>query len=230
MQYSPKYKDFLNLGRAYDEVKRLSELNLDASDLSELRYLIKLDLEQKDISDKYTVEDKQRLYDLRIKNLNEKEQDKLNYYLKLAEVSIVVMTGGRGSAKSHCSSNNNVKGMVNHNWKIINVRYTGVSAGDSIASEISKRIVECGFQNHFIEKINEVVAAWNKDIKIAFKGMKTGQKTQDANLKSLEGFNILDIDEAQEIPDFEDFEKVFFLNTSSRTCKTYIYSQIKSNH
>jgi phage terminase large subunit len=45
--------------------------------------------------------------------------------------------------------------------------------------------------------------------RIAFKGIKTGSSQQTANLKSLEQFNAFVVDEADEMPDYETYEKVF---------------------
>ena len=44
--------------------------------------------------------------------------------------------------------------------------------------------------------------------KIIFKGIKTGSNLQTANLKSIANLNIIVIDEAEEIPDEETFDKI----------------------
>jgi PBSX family phage terminase large subunit len=46
--------------------------------------------------------------------------------------------------------------------------------------------------------------------RISFKGIKTGSLGQTANLKSLSGFNLFVNDEAEELPDYKTFKKIFY--------------------
>jgi len=125
----------------------------------------------------------------------------------LPEVDTVIMTGGRGSYKSFTTSVFSLIGLVSHDWNILYTRFTNVSIVDSIKPEVSDKIELLGFQS-YVNDTNTHIET-NK-ARIAFKGIKTGSKQQTANLKSLSGFNCFVVDEAEEIPDFETFKKVFY--------------------
>lgn len=130
---------------------------------------------------------------------------------KHPEVDTVIMTGGRGSAKSFAVSTGSMIGLVENEFNILYTRFTNVSITDSIKPEVEDKIELLGYS----DKVNntkthiEVIKGGEQKARIAFKGIKTGSKQQTANLKSLSGFNVFVIDEAEEIPDFATFEKVF---------------------
>lgn len=123
-------------------------------------------------------------------------------------VDTVLMTGGRGSGKSFAVALFSLIGLRDHDYKVLYSRFTGVSIEDSVAAEVSSKIPLLGYDNLQIK--NNSIEKNGSDSKISFKGIKTGSGFQTANLKSLQGFNIFIVDEAEEIPDFETFEKVFF--------------------
>ena len=125
---------------------------------------------------------------------------------KFKEVDTVIITGGRSSAKSFVVACLSLIGLVSKAWNVLYTRFTNVSIIDSIKPEVDDKIELLGYKN--------VVTSTNTHIeyngnRIAFKGIKTGSKQQTANLKSLSGFNIFIVDEAEELPDYETFEKVF---------------------
>lgn len=125
------------------------------------------------------------------------------------EVDTVVLTGGRGSSKSFNVAVLSLIGVVEKMWKILYCRFTNTSIGDSIKSEVSEKIEILNYQNKLINNEYRIESKNGKG-SISFKGIKTGSKGQTANLKSLAGFNIFVVDEAEEIPTFETFKKVFY--------------------
>lgn len=125
------------------------------------------------------------------------------------EVDTVILTGGRGSSKSYNVSLLALIGVVQKSWKVLFSRFTNTSIGDSIKLEVSDKIELLNFES-YVEDIRNRISSKKNDGFISFKGIKTGSKGQTANLKSLSGFNIFVVDEAEEIPDYETFKKVFY--------------------
>lgn len=122
------------------------------------------------------------------------------------EVDTVILTGGRGSAKSFVIAVLSLTALVYHFWNILYTRFTNVSIVDSIKPEVDDKIELMGLTNFVNSTTSHIERNGNR---IAFKGLKTGSKQQTANLKSLFGFNMFVIDEAEETPDYETYEKVF---------------------
>lgn len=123
------------------------------------------------------------------------------------EVDTVIMTGGRGSFKSFTVSCFSLIALKDYDWNILYTRFTNTSIVDSIKPEVSDKIELLGYEA-LVNDTNTHIET-NK-ARIAFKGIKTGSKQQTANLKSLSGFNCFVVDEAEEIPDYETFKKVFY--------------------
>lgn len=126
---------------------------------------------------------------------------------KHPEVDTVVITGGRGSAKSFNVAVFSVIALVNYYHDVLYTRFTNVSIVDSIKPEVDSKIEILNY-SPYVEVTNTHIHNKSGN-RIAFKGIKTGSKLQTANLKSLSGFSILVIDEAEETPDYETFEKVY---------------------
>jgi len=126
---------------------------------------------------------------------------------KYPEVDTVLMTGGRGSAKSFNAAVFSLIALVSHDYDVLYTRFTNVSIADSIKPEVDSKIDILGFQD-FLISTNTHIQNFSGH-RIAFKGLKTGSKQQTANLKSLSGFSMFVIDEAEETPDYETYEKVF---------------------
>jgi len=122
------------------------------------------------------------------------------------EVDIVILTGGRSSAKSFGVACLSLIGLVSKGWNILYTRFTNVSITDSIKPEVDEKIELLNYQNTVVSTNTHIECGNNR---IAFKGIKTGSSQQTANLKSLSGFNIFVVDEAEELPDYDTFEKVF---------------------
>lgn len=127
-----------------------------------------------------------------------------NYY---PEVDTVIITGGRYSAKSYTVGIFSNIALVDFGWNILYTRYTNESITDSVKPEVSNKIELLGFQN-VVKDTNTHIE--HKNNRIAFKGIKTGSKQQTASLKSLSGFNCFIVDEAEELPDYDTFKKIFY--------------------
>ena len=125
---------------------------------------------------------------------------------KYPEVDTVVLTGGRGSAKSFVIAVLALKALAYHLWNVLYTRFTNVSIVDSIKPEVDSKIELLGLDNYVKSTNTHIERGENR---IAFKGIKTGSRQQTANLKSLFGFNLFIVDEAEELPDYETYEKVF---------------------
>lgn len=121
-------------------------------------------------------------------------------------VDTVIVTGGRGSAKSHAISFWSITALIQHAYNILYTRYTSLSIVDSVKPEVSDKIEF--FPGIGIKDTETHIEFRNN--RIAFKGIKTGSKQQTANLKSLSGFNVFIVDEAEELPDLDTFKKVFY--------------------
>lgn len=125
------------------------------------------------------------------------------------EVDTVVLTGGRASSKSFNVALLTLIGVVEKGWKVLYSRFTNTSIGDSIKSEVTDKIELLGYENKVVDNQFRIDSRVS-DGSISFKGIKTGSKGQTANLKSLSGFNCFVVDEAEEIPSYDTFKKVFY--------------------
>ena len=125
------------------------------------------------------------------------------------EVDTIILTGGRFSSKSHTVSIFSLTALIDYSWNILYTRFTNVSIGDSIKQEVTSKVEMLGFEDDVIDTINSIETTDGKN-RISFKGIKTGSKGQTANLKSLSGYNCFIVDEAEEIPDFKTFKKVYY--------------------
>lgn len=122
------------------------------------------------------------------------------------EVDIVIMTGGRSSAKSFAVAVASLTSLVQYSWNVLYTRFTNVSISDSVKAEVDEKIELLNLEDSVNSTQSNIESGDNR---IAFKGMKTGSKQQTANLKSLSGFNCFVVDEAEEIPNYEIFEKAY---------------------
>lgn len=123
------------------------------------------------------------------------------------EIDTVIMTGGRYSLKSYTVAIFSLVALVQHQWNVLYTRYTNLSIVDSVKPEVSDKIELLGLDKYVSDTNTHISTNTSR---IAFKGIKTGSSIQTANLKSLTGFNCFVVDEAEEIPDYETFKKVFY--------------------
>lgn len=158
---------------------------------------------------------------------------------KYPQVDTVIITGGRYSAKSFNIGLWSTIALVQYNWSTLFTRYTNASIVDSIKPNVDDKIQLMNYQSYVNNTTTHIEKGKER---IAFKGIKTGSKQQTANLKSLEGFNIFVVDEADETPDFETFEKVFLsirsldkrnitiLSLNPSNIHNWIYKQFFKKH
>lgn len=137
---------------------------------------------------------------------------------KHPNVDTVIITGGRNSVKSYTVSIWALYALVLKNWRILYTRFTKESLEDSVKAEVDEKISLLEFDD-YVTSIKGRIKLSNdsedddtsNDLKpvISFKGIHTSSKGQTGNLKSLKGFNVLVIDEADETPSYKVFQKVF---------------------
>jgi len=137
-------------------------------------------------------------------NLNEKYQP----LFQNAKARYIIITGGRGSAKSFSVSTFlNTLLCANIKHKILFTRYTMTAAHISIIPEFSEKIELLGLEAVFDVKVKEIVN--NKtDNEILFRGIKTSSGNQTASLKSIQGITVWVLDEAEELVNEEIFDKI----------------------
>jgi predicted phage terminase large subunit-like protein len=123
------------------------------------------------------------------------------------EIDTVIITGGRYSLKSYTVSIFALIALVRYGWNILYTRYTNMSLIDSVKPEVSDKIEMLGLSGTVHDTTTHLEFNGSR---ISFKGIKTGSLGQTANLKSLSGFNVFINDEAEELPDYKTFKKVFY--------------------
>lgn len=137
------------------------------------------------------------------------DKGKLLYY---NDVDTVIMTGGRFSAKSFSVGVFSSIALVDYGWNVLYTRFTNASIVDSVKPEVSSKIDILNMQ-HLVNDTNTHIECNGN--RISFKGIKTGSNQQTANLKSLSGFNCFVNDEAEELPDYKTFKRIFYSIRSS---------------
>jgi phage terminase large subunit len=119
----------------------------------------------------------------------------------------ILITGGRGSGKSFFANLFLCLMLFWKNTKILFTRWTMKSAYDSIIPEFIEKlelIKKIGLFNINKDEITLKV----KENKILFRGIKTSEGNQTANLKSLPGINIWANDEGEELIDEETYDTI----------------------
>lgn len=134
-------------------------------------------------------------------------QDKYKELYSDTEKFIVLITGGRGSAKSYNASTFVERLTFEKGHKILYSRYTMSSASISVIPEFSEKIEADGTQKYF--KINKSDIR-NKRSKssVMFRGIRTSSGNQTAKLKSIQGLTTFVCDEAEEWVKEADFDKL----------------------
>ena len=118
-----------------------------------------------------------------------------------------IITGGRGSSKSFGvgTFTNLLSFEANH--KILFTRQTMTSAHLSIIPEFQEKIDLMELNSAFEVNKTEIVNKISKS-EIIFRGIKTSSGDQTANLKSLQGITTWILDEAEELTDELQFDKI----------------------
>ena len=122
------------------------------------------------------------------------------------EIDTFIITGGRFSAKSFTTSIAAGIFLRDFDYKILFTRYTMTAAKDSIIPEFLGGLEALKIADEFEVNIDRIKHKTGGEV--VFKGMKTSSGNQTAALKSLKGFNCLIVDEAEEMPNQKDFEKI----------------------
>lgn len=121
-------------------------------------------------------------------------------------IDTVVITGGRNSQKSFAVGTWTCIAAKDCAFNILYTRYTLTAAEDSIIPEFNEKIDLLDSYDRFNvtkDRINGVNGS-----KIVFKGIKTSSGNQTASLKSLKDFNVFVLEEAEEMPDFDSWDKI----------------------
>jgi phage terminase large subunit len=118
-----------------------------------------------------------------------------------------LISGGRASGKSYTVALYLLLLTMEKDNVILFSRYTMTSVGISVFPEFIDKIETLGLTDLF-EITNSEIINKQTGSKIIFKGIKTGSSIQTANLKSIANLNIVVIDEAEEIPTEEVFDKI----------------------
>lgn len=126
---------------------------------------------------------------------------------QLSKVDTVIVTGGRYSQKSFAVGTFTCVAAKDFVHRVLYTRYTLTSAADSIIPEFNEKISLLNCYNSFEVTKDRIIGAQN-DSKIVFKGIKTSSGNQTANLKSLKGFSMFVLEEAEEMPSFENWDKI----------------------
>ena len=118
-----------------------------------------------------------------------------------------VVTGGRGSGKSFAVGSFLAILTMEQGHKILFTRYTMSSASTSIIPEFIEKIELYGIAQHFRITKDEILNM-STGSSIIFKGIKTSAGNQTAALKSLQGITTFVLDEAEELINEDDFDKI----------------------
>jgi len=126
---------------------------------------------------------------------------------ELHAVDTVVVTGGRYSQKSFAVGLFSCVATKDFNHRVLYTRYTLTSAEDSIIPEFNEKIDILNCHDSFAVTKDRIEGTKNQS-KIVFKGIKTSAGNQTANLKSLKNFSMFIVEEAEEMPNFSDWDKI----------------------
>jgi len=138
--------------------------------------------------------------------INEKFQEIAEVFPK---TRYFLITGGRGAAKTFFITWLCSRIMAErHNERILYTRYTMASANDSIVIDFKEMIERQNMGPLFVEKKNDIFCP-RTNSSISFRGIKSGSKTQTAKSKGLKS-NIFVLDEAEELTNEEEFDKIDF--------------------
>ena len=120
-----------------------------------------------------------------------------------------VITGGRGSGKSFATNTFLVLLTYEKGHRILFTRYTMTSAGMSIIPEFIEKLELMGVLDQFTVTKTEIINNLTGS-SIYFSGIRTSSGDQTAKLKSIQGVSSFVLDEAEELTDEENFDKIDF--------------------
>lgn len=125
----------------------------------------------------------------------------------LFEVDTIIVTGGRFSQKSFAVGTWSCTAAKDFVHRVLYTRYTLTSAKDSIIPEFVEKIDILNSGINFSIQKDRITSTEHK-AKIVFKGLRTSSGKQTASLKSLKDFSMFVVDEGEEIPTFEEWQKI----------------------
>ena len=202
MKISRKFKPLFDLPKAWGEIETLSYLELSSEDSQRLEELIHQS-ESKDLEETERTE----LKELRFKGLTEKQSTKLEYWTALGGVSKVSITGGRESSKTFTASLASTDRVVNYGYRELYTRYTMKAASKSVIPSFLNRAKALGY-TPFLKDTLTSVRCESSGGYVDFSGIKASSGNQSANLKSLEDYAVFTVEEGEEFPTFEEWEKI----------------------
>lgn len=120
----------------------------------------------------------------------------------------ILITGGRGSAKSFTVALWVCDAITRHlDWRILYTRYTMTAAEISIIPEFREKLELLGVDKG-IELTKKAIRYKQTNSDIIFSGIKTSSGTQTARLKSIPKLNVFIVDEAEEFTDERAFDTI----------------------
>ena len=120
---------------------------------------------------------------------------------------LIIVTGGRGSGKSHAVSECDCRTTLQKGNKTLYTRYTLSSAHISIIPEYRQKLKILGIES-YCDITKDAIINKLTGSSVLFKGIKTSSGNQTANLKSVKDPNRWILDEAEEMPSYELFQKI----------------------
>lgn len=118
-----------------------------------------------------------------------------------------VLTSGRGAGKSFHVADYALKLTYEKGHSILFTRYTMMSAHLSVIPEFQDKIDRYSLNHIFSVNKTDITNNVTGN-NIIFKGLKTSSGIQTANLKSLQGITTWILDEAEELTDESEFDKI----------------------
>jgi phage terminase large subunit len=126
-------------------------------------------------------------------------------YTSLARYFFVY--GGRGSGKSYAVAEFLLRLTYEVGHVILFTRYTMKSAEISIIPEFKSKIIELNAAKDF-EVTSDHILNKRSGSRLIFRGIKTSEGIQTANLKSIKGLTTWVLDEAEELHNEDVFDKI----------------------
>ena len=139
----------------------------------------------------------------KLSQLSKNDAD-FSYWEKLSKVDTVLSYGGRDSGKSFAQSVFIPIAVKDYNHRVLYTRYTMNSTDQSISEALSSRMSLLGIEGNFTYA-NNVYTSKQNEGKIFITGQKTSSLNQTAKLKSLEGFSMFVMDEAEEGKTYDEW-------------------------
>ena len=137
------------------------------------------------------------------------DHERQNYWRALTRVDTVLEYGGRDSGKTFGLSLLVPIAVSDYKHRVLYTRHIMNTTDHSISTALDERISLLGYENRF-SYANNTYTTNDKDNpgKIFITGQKTSSQNQTAKLKSLEDFTMFITDEAEELKDFDEWNKI----------------------